>query len=272
MSRNLLPLLPRRELELSAGDRVRVRALRLLYSIWARRARRTVCVSSHARDRLSRLARIDARAITVIPHGVDAGETALECSTPALELVRAKPYVLHVGQPVPYRRTRELFAAFALLANRTPNVPPLVVAGKARPSDRGYEQACLESLADLLRDGRAVLLGQVSHADALALMGKAHVFGYPSVHEDCPNVVLEALSAGRVGVYADIPAVRELAADAGIFVGDPGVTKLAEALERALFDETERARIATAAVGRATLFTWDQTAERTAAVLEQAAA
>jgi glycosyltransferase involved in cell wall biosynthesis len=271
ISQNLLPLLPRRELELSRPDRLRVRALRTLFSQWAQRARRTICVSSHARDRLATLARVDPASIAAIPHGVDPVSPGLRCSTPDLEQLRATRYVFHAGQPVPYRRTRELFAAFALLCKRRPELPPLVVAGKARGADRRYEEECLAVLAPLQHAGRARVVGQISHADTLALMGNAHTFAYPSIHEDCPNVVLEALSAARVGVYADIPAVRELAADAGMFVADPNAYSLAEALERAAFDPAERTRLMDAATQRARLFDWDRTAERTAAVLERAA-
>jgi glycosyltransferase involved in cell wall biosynthesis len=270
MSRNLLPLLPAGELELSPADHVRVRVLRALFTHWARRARKTISVSSHARTRLASLAGVDEAAIAVIPHGVDRVATTLRCSSDRLEELRATPYLLHVGQPVAYRRTRELFDAFSLLAQRRPDTPPLLIAGKARPADRPYEDACRRVLAPHEAAGRARFLGQTDHTDTLALMGHAHVFAYPSVHEDCPNVVLEALSAGRVGVYADIPAVRELAADAGLFVRDPRPEPLAAALERALFDGEERARVAKRAEQQADMFTWDRTAERTAAVLEDA--
>jgi glycosyltransferase involved in cell wall biosynthesis len=270
MSRNLLPLLPGRELEVSRRDRVRIAALRRLVRAWARRARRTVCISEHARERLSALAGIDPTTIDVIPHGSDPAPVSPRCSDPALERLRAGRYVLNVGQPVPYRRTLELVHAYASLCERHPDVPPLLVAGKARGADVGYERACMKALEPLTRAGRARVLGQVLHADALALMAGAEAFVYPSVHEDCPNVVLEALAAARVGVYADIPAVRELADDAGLFVGDPRPGPLVEALERALFDRAERDRVAAAAVERARRFTWDVTAERTAEALRAA--
>jgi glycosyltransferase involved in cell wall biosynthesis len=93
---------------------------------------------------------------------------------------------------------------------------------------------------------------------------------YPSVQEDCPNVVLEALSAGRVGVYADIPAVRELAGDAAVFVRDPQPERLARALERAVLDEPLRSRLSGEARARGALFTWDRSAQRLVAILDEA--
>jgi glycosyltransferase involved in cell wall biosynthesis len=267
MSRNLIPLLPIDEWEVSEADRPRMLALRGLIAMCGRAARTSICVSQHARERLSALARIDVNDIVTIPHGVDPVE-ARAASTPACERHRGTRYALYVGQPIAYRRALELFQAYVLLEKRRPDVPPLVVLGGARPQDVEYERLCMEALAPLVARGKAYVLGQVSHADVQALMASAHAFLYPSVHEDCPNVVLEALSAGRVGVYADIPAVRELAAGAGIYVRDPRPPALVEAIERALFDEGSRARISAEAEQRAALFTWQRTAERTAEALE----
>jgi alpha-1,3-rhamnosyl/mannosyltransferase len=113
------------------------------------------------------------------------------------------------------------------------------------------------------------VLGQISHADVLALMATAHAFLYPSVHENCPNVVLEALAAGRVAVYSDIAPVRELAGDAGLFVADPRPGNLTSAIERASFDAAHRQGVAVEARRRAARFTWERTADRTAAALDE---
>jgi alpha-1,3-rhamnosyl/mannosyltransferase len=192
------------------------------------------------------------------------------CTNPELEKIRRTKYLLHVGQPIAYRRTRELVAAYSLAAARRVDLPPLVVVGKARPQDAAYERSCRDLLEPLVREGRAHLLGQVPHSDVLALMASAHAFVYPSVHEDCPNVVLEALAAGRVSAFADIPAVRELAAAAAVLVRDPRPEPLAAAIERVVYDEPLRAQLATAARARAACFTWDRTAERTLEIFEQA--
>jgi glycosyltransferase involved in cell wall biosynthesis len=268
MSRNIIPLLPPEQWELSEGDHARMHVLRVLYPAFARAARRSICVSQHARAALSALARIDAERIAVVPHGIEP-IVERRASSEAVERVRAGSYVLHVGQAIPYRRTAELVEGYALLAARR-RVPPLVLVGKARDIDAGYERRCLSMLAPLVGCGQAMVLGQVPHADVRALMGSAQTFAYPSVQEDCPNVVLEALSAGRVGVYADIAAVRELAGDAAVFVRDPRPEGLAQALERAVLDEPLRSRLPGEARARGAQFTWDRSAERLVAILDDA--
>ena len=270
MSRNIIPLLPMDTWEVGAQDRLRLLAVRLLLPPLVRNARRTICVSHHGQRALAALAGVAPERIAVIPHGIEMLGDAPRGVSPVVERLRGRPFILHAGQPVPYRRTKELVRAYKDLARRRGDFPPLVLAGKARAVDADYERECLAVLEPLIAEGRAVVTGQLSHADTRALMRSASVFVYPSVHEDCPNVVLEALQAGRTCVLADIPANRELAGDAAVFVRDPWPLKLAEAIERVAFDEKLRSELSAAATARARTFTWDLTAQRTVHVLEEA--
>ncbi|HLY93892.1 MAG TPA: glycosyltransferase, partial [Gaiellaceae bacterium] len=159
---------------------------------------------------------------------------------------------------------------YAELVARRPDAPPLVWIGAALPVHREYERKCLEVLRPLLDAGKAHHLGQVPHADVLALTASAHTIVYPSTCEDCPNVVLEALGVGAVLVCADIPANRELADDQAVMIDRPTGASVAAALERALFDEALRAELKVGARQRAAMFTWDATAERFADALRDA--
>jgi glycosyltransferase involved in cell wall biosynthesis len=270
-SRNIIPLLPPEEWELAADtDRLRTLALRHLLALETRVAPRTICVSDHARARLAQLAGVTGDTIRTIRHGIDPVDPEIPCSTPALEAVRGTPYVINVGQPAPSRRTRELILGYARLAQRRKDLPRLVMVGAARSVEHGYGQECLRIAEPLLRSGHALSLGQLPPGDALALAARARVVAYPSVHEDCPNVVLEALAAGRVLVCADTAATRELAAEAAVFVPDPDPERIESALERAVYDEPLRSSLEAGALARASLFTWDRTAARTIQVLEEA--
>jgi glycosyltransferase involved in cell wall biosynthesis len=245
-------------------------ALRHLVALEARVSARTICVSNWARSLLTELARVTGETIRTIPHGVDPVDPDRPCSTAALEAIRSTPYLVHVGQPTPSKRTRELILGYARVAQRRRDLPRLVMVGAARAIERAYGQECLRIAEPLLRDGRAVYLGQVPPGDAVALAARAQVVAYPSVHDDCPNVVLEGLAAGRVILCADIPATRELAGDAAVFVRDPDPERIEGALTRAVYDEPLRRSLEAGALARARLFTWDRTAASTIRVLEEA--
>jgi glycosyltransferase involved in cell wall biosynthesis len=145
-----------------------------------------------------------------------------------------------------------------------------VWVGAPQAFQREYGQKCLDLLRPLLDSGKAYHLGQVPHEDVLVLTSNAHTIVYPSVCEDCPNVVLEALGVGAVLVCADIPANRELMDDHAVYVGESNGPAIAAALERAIFDAPLRARLKAGARERAAMFTWDRTAERIADAVRDA--
>lgn len=59
------------------------------------------------------------------------------------------------------------------------------------------------------------LLGMKPTAEVVALLQRCHVFLHLAKYESCPNVVLEAMSAGLPVAYVDSGAVRELVGDSG---------------------------------------------------------
>jgi glycosyltransferase involved in cell wall biosynthesis len=269
-SENLLTLLPQRELVVTPAEHAKFLIMRRVVVANARRAGTLVCASKHSRARLSVLSGVPEDRMPVIPHGVEPPPAGLACSAPANEALRQKPYLLHVGQAMPYKRSLEMAKAYVELVRRRPDAPPLVWLGAALPIHRAYERQCLEVLRPLLDAGKAHHLGHVPHQDVMALTASAHTIAYPSIIEDCPNVVLEALGAGAVLVCADIPATRELADGQAVMVGESSGSAIADALERALFDEVLRARLKVGARQRAAMFTWDATAQRFADTLRNA--
>jgi glycosyltransferase involved in cell wall biosynthesis len=269
-SENLLALVPHRGLDLRPAEQARLTIMRRVYVANARRARTLVCASRHARARLSTLSGVAEDRMCVVPHGIEPPPPGKACRSESAEAIRRRPYVLHVGQAWPYRRTLQLARGYAELVKRRPDAPPLVWVGAALPIQLGYQQRCLDVLRPLLDSGKAFHLGQVAHEDVLALTSSAHTIVYPSICEDCPNVVLEALGVGAVLVCADIPANRELADDQAVYVRESSPHGIADALERALFDTTLRARVQAGAHERASMFTWNRTAERIADALRDA--
>jgi len=105
----------------------------------------------------------------------------------------------------------------------------------------------LEAQARRLGLGEALRFhGEVSKERVAELMGEADLFVLPSLHENLPCVLIEAMASGLPSVATEVGGVPELIdAQAGVLVApaDPGA--LAEAIEAALdrdFDSAEIAR------------------------------
>jgi alpha-1,3-rhamnosyl/mannosyltransferase len=207
----------------------------------ARRARRVLTVSERTRADLIRIYELPPEKVVVTPNGVDpvfAPGNPLSIGT----------YVLAVGAVQPRKNQRAALAAAAA-------VPlPLVIAGPIKD----------DVLAEELRAAGADLRGYVPQEELVGLYQGAACLIQPSRFEGFGLPVLEAMACGVPVVAVDEPALREVAGDAAVFVGeDDLVAGVARALE-------ERERLVAAGLERVEAFSWRTTAERTLAAYRDA--
>jgi glycosyltransferase involved in cell wall biosynthesis len=200
----------------------------------ARRADHLVAVSERTRDDAHELYGVPRERITVTLHGVD----------PAFAPGNGGgSYLLYVGA---VQARKDPFAA--LEAARAVGLP-LVVAGPEKEAD----------LAHRLRAAGADLRGYVEKEELAGLYRGAAALLLLSRYEGFGLPVLEAMACGTPVVLSADAALREVAGDADVYVERDA----AAAVRRAL---AERERLAAAGIERARLFTWAETARRTADV------
>ena len=234
----------------------------------ARRADAILTGTEAAAAELRAHTSLPASRIRVIPYGVDhpyAGPEPEEAWA-ALERYHLSDtqYVLWVGSLEPRKGLGTLVAAAATLARQDVALT-LVLAGYS-----GWRNANVISPDDRAALGpRLRELGRVPDPDLQALYANASVFAFPSVHEGFGLPVLEAMAAGVPVIASDIPAIREVAADAAVLVAPGDAGAWAEALLRVLEDPSVQADLAGSGRRRAALFSWRRTAEATLAVYEE---
>ncbi len=142
-----------------------------------------------------------------IPNGVRVPDRS-----PAPPGSRERYRFLFVGAVIGRKRVADLLEAFsrAGLAGRA----ELEIVGD------GPEQPGLHRLAARLNlDGAVRFVGQLDHDRALARIASADCVVLPSAMEGRPNVVLEAMAAGRPVLASRVPGTAELVRD-----GETGFT------------------------------------------------
>ena len=193
----------------------------------ARRADHVLAVSERTKHDAIDLYGIAPEKITVTPHGVDPA------FTPGGE---PQGYALFVGA---IQARKDPLAALAQA--REANLP-LVVAGPEKEPE----------LAQALRDGGADVRGWVDTPQLAELYRGASVLLLPSRFEGFGIPALEAMASGTPVVVSDDPGLQEV-------VGDAAAPSVPAALEQR---DVYRAR----GFERAKLFSWQETARRTADV------
>jgi glycosyltransferase involved in cell wall biosynthesis len=197
-----------------------------------------------AGDALSRLG-LERRRVVVIPEAHD--EVMYERSEQEVAAARARyglpeRYLLWVGglrHPDPTKHVAELAG--------TPRELPLVLVG---PTGRWAHE-----LPDV------TLTGQVGDEDLAAIYSGAQALVVPSDDEGFGMPAVEALACGTPVVACELPALRELPGDRVVFVAPRDLVGLVQAAQRA-----------TRPVARPPSWTWQDAAQATWDVYEQALA
>lgn len=98
-------------------------------------------------------------------------------------------------------------------------------------------------------DDNIVITGKISHTEALAYLTHMDIFAIPSLHDGCPNAMLEAMLAARPVVGTTVDAIGEILEDGinGLVVKPADSGELGTALQRLIEQPQLRQQLGTAA-------------------------
>jgi glycosyltransferase involved in cell wall biosynthesis len=224
--------------------------------------RRAIAVSDYARRELTRgLAAVARSKVEVVPHGVSS-----RFAPPASP--ERDGFMLAVGDIYIQKNYHRLVAAVGLLKREFPDVR-LKIAGNRIDPDYA---ASVE--AEIARSGlgdRIEFLGPVDVATLARLYQTCGVFVFPSVAETFGNPLVEAMASGAPIASSNTTAMPEVLGEAGLYFDPLDPAMMAATIAEALRDPALRKRLSEAALKRASRYSWEETARRTADVLRKAA-
>ena len=110
---------------------------------------------------------------------------------------------------------------------------------------------------------RVVLWGPVPHDQLPAFYHHAAVNLFASSCENCPNILLEALGAGRPILSSNVMPMPEFGADAVSYFSPTDPASIRNALQRVLESASDRQRLGEAAARRSDDFDWARSASTT---------
>jgi glycosyltransferase involved in cell wall biosynthesis len=243
--------------------------------LWERmveRAARFLCVSeTTARDLVERYPETAPR-VRVAHNGVDATFFCPADDPAARQRARQRhagdhPFILYLGTLEPRKNVEALVVACERMWGRRRSRPDLVLAGGA-----GWKTGSLHRrIARSAYRDKIHVTGYARRDAARELYRAAEVFVYPSLAEGFGLPILEAMACGTPVVASTADALREVGGDAALYAPPREPEILARAIERALDDEALRRRSAAEGPARAALFSWESAADKTAAIVAEAA-
>jgi len=252
-------------------DRLRLTALYNSALNWVARTRaqHIITVREHAANDLTRVLRVPRGKQTVIPEAADENyHRPVPDADRALirqEYNLDKPYVFYVGGWEGRKNIPHLLNAFARAALL--NVELVMAGGKEE------QRADLSRLAAQLGiHDRLKLIGWVPEEHLPAMYSESLCFVYPSEYEGFGLQVCEAMATGCPVLVADRTSLPEVLGGGGVTFNLRIVDELTGLLRRLANEPDYRKTLVERAKQRATAFSWQRTAEQTAAVYRQVAA
>ena len=232
------------------------------------RADHILADSQSTQNDLVELMRVSADRISVVPAGV---EDRFHPDLPEDELSRVRsaygldePFILSLGTIEPRKNHPRLIRSHALLRQRYPAAPALVIAGGPGWLYEETLEAARQAGPHSVR-----LLGFVADQDLPALYASARLFVFPSLYEGFGLPPLEAMACGTPVVCSNRPSLPEIVGDAALITDAEDTEGLASAMQRLLEDEILREQLIRRGLRRAECYSWEQAGEKLLAVYRE---
>jgi len=234
-----------------------------------------IAVSHHTKKDLIDHFRAPEQKITVIHEGVD--ETYRELLPgelqPAFEKVRAKykiphDFFLYVGLIKPHKNVLMLMCLFRKLKEQGKVRSSLVLIGrKDKTYPSGYEElASLSSTKDIF------YLPVIDPHELKVFYNQALALVHPSLYEGFGLTLLEAMCVGTPVLTTNSSSIPEVVGDAALRVDASDEAAMKDALIRLDQDTPLRESLRLKGFERVKIFSWKETARKTAEVYEKALA
>lgn len=234
----------------------RCMAMRPLLSMAARRSTRIIFPSRFLMKQFRQHTRFPAERSDVIYHGRPKVKESL---IPPERTER--PYALCVSHLYRYKKLEVLIDAWSAARADLGDLRLLIVGKSPFPAYRRK----LENLIKRLGAVDTILLHDpVPHAEVERLLLGCEFFVFQSTVENCPNSLIEAITAGTAVLCSSAASMPEIAGDAALYFDPTDTDQIAGALRMVAGSVRLRSELRGRALRRAEQFpTWAQTARCT---------
>jgi glycosyltransferase involved in cell wall biosynthesis len=222
----------------------------LLSPFWRRVMRDAAAVTSPSQFLADLIHESIETPVKVIPNGY----------TPDADEVRPRPkrnLVLVVSRLFPRKGVQHFIDSVAAMSSgwASPNEWEFVIAG-----DGPYLPTLREQASRVGANVR--FAGFLDKRTLRALYEEARILVFPSIRENFPMVLLEAMDAGCAVITTNAEGCAEVVGDAGVVFEKGNIPQLREALVALMNDPTRSAALSTQAMERASQYRWSRIAAR----------
>jgi glycosyltransferase involved in cell wall biosynthesis len=174
-------------------------------------------------------------------------------------------YVLYVSILDVYKAQLEVILAWKNLLDKRKTSEKLILIGPEFPP---YGRKVKKLIKQYKLENEIIILGNVPYQELPAYYQNAKLNLFASSCENCPNILLEALAAGRPILCSEYPPMPEFGKDAVAYFDPYQPDNLSALLLKYLDNKKLRDELGKKALKRSQDFQWMETARRTWEILD----
>jgi glycosyltransferase involved in cell wall biosynthesis len=247
-----------------------LRALGAMMRLSGKAATRVIFLSHYFKDIYVQGFGFPPERADVIYHGKDSLRFGTSVPSALEPLGVRPPYILSVAHLDPFRNFPELIQGYALAKPGLPDNTQLVLAGLS--SSDAYQRRLQGLVRKHRLEDSVVMTGGVPHEMVGALLDHCDSFVFTSTCENCPNSLIEALSAGVPIACSNAGVMPEIAGDAVLYFDPNDPQDISRVLKRIRVDSALRDSLRVKSRTESLKFpTWDEVGRLTLDSLVRAA-
>lgn len=220
-----------------------------------------IFLSKFAENMISKYIDLSGKHTAILYHGIPEETNGHQDHEVIHQYNIPSEFILCVSHIYRYKNLLQLVQGYIEASRIGAGLPSLVVAGAKY--DLKYMKRIEKIVSGVGFGNRIKFLGSINEKNLGALYRCCKFFVFPSILENCPNILLEALGHGCAILCSNAGVMSEICADAALYFDPFNVADIATKLRQAnsngaLLDQlSERAR------SRAKCFGWEMTARGT---------
>lgn len=218
----------------------------------------TIFISEYARNFIERLTSV--RHAVTIAHGIGEAFRTRGKAVPRPAWLPDGEYLLYVSRFDAYKHQLEVVTAFSTLPPQIRMHYKLVLAGEV---DELFAKQVMAFVRFHGLESGVIIAGAIPYAQLPEVYHHARLNLFASSCENCPNILLEAMGAGRPVLCSNVMPMPEFGADAVEYFSPFDPPSLAQAMLNVLLNAERELLLADASARRSSDFDWRQTACRT---------
>lgn len=254
MFRNMLPF-SKRDIDKfkSIKAKLRYKVLKYLYLKSYQKADFVIFISHYAQNIIEKYIPDIKSSSTVIPHGI------------AKQFIMTKPfqdegYLLYVSILNEYKHQIEIVDGLGLFKKEEGYAPKLLLAGFIKED---YKRKLIYAIEkNNLRD-EVEILGPVPYQELPDLYYKAKLVIFGSTCENCPNILLEAMSTNNAILCSSFQPMPEFLQESGFYFNPENPQSFYLKLKEIWCENEKLQESAQSAYELSKQYSWERTAKKT---------